>query len=251
MKLNELTCSDTKAENVCRPKRFRQKHYQAAFEKKYKNLLGIFVNPDEIEAQIKKRGFLDFKKYHVQTDQNEVLDYFRHSTLLRKGRLLSQVPKLQFDKDRLDFSEVKVNSYFASVASDLIRQKLLPVRESFSFETVMSSRDKIDFLRKSLRYGYRNYLYFIATDDPAINISRVEIRVKANGHDVPEKKIRSRYKRSLENLWDAIKLTNRAYIYDNSGEEAVIIAEITDAKTITIENHIVPFWFEKYVLDKI
>jgi predicted ABC-type ATPase len=57
----------------------------------------------------------------------------------------------------------------------------------------MSARDKIDFLDKSLRYGYRNYLYFIATDDPAINISRVEIRVKAKGHDVPEKKIRSRY----------------------------------------------------------
>jgi hypothetical protein len=113
---------------------------KAAFEKKYKNLLGIFVNPDEIEVQIKKRGFLDFKKYHVQPDQNEVLDYFRRSTLLRKGRLLSQVPKLQFNKNRLDFSEVKVNAYFASVASDFIRQKLLPVRESFSFETVMSSR---------------------------------------------------------------------------------------------------------------
>jgi predicted ABC-type ATPase len=34
---------------------------KATFEKKYKNLLGIFVNPDEIEAQIKKRGFLDLR----------------------------------------------------------------------------------------------------------------------------------------------------------------------------------------------
>lgn len=84
-----------------------------------------------------------------------------------------------------------------------------------------------------------------------LNISRVKIRVKARGHDVPEDKIRSRYERSMENLLDAIKLTSRAYIYDNSGKEAFLIAEITHGKDIRIENDTIPYWFEKYVISKV
>ena len=29
------------------------------------NLLGIFINPDEIEAKIKRSGFLDFQKFGI------------------------------------------------------------------------------------------------------------------------------------------------------------------------------------------
>ncbi len=45
----------------------------------------------------------------------------------------------------------------------------------------MSSPDKVELLEKSRRLGYRNYLYFVATDDRQINVSRVEIRVKEGG----------------------------------------------------------------------
>jgi hypothetical protein len=44
---------------------------------------------------------------------------------------------------------VKVNSYFASVLSDFIRNKLLEAKISFAFETGMSSEDKFLFLQKA------------------------------------------------------------------------------------------------------
>lgn len=71
---------------------------------------------------------------------------------------------------------------------------------TFTFETVMSSRDKVDLLCKAQQLGYRTYLYYVATEDPIINISRVKARVRRGGHWVPEDKIVSRYSASLDLL---------------------------------------------------
>ena len=49
-----------------------------------------------------------------------------------------------------------------------------------------------------------SYLYYIATSDPYINISRVKNRVILKGHDVPEDKITNRYYRSLGFLKEAV-----------------------------------------------
>jgi predicted ABC-type ATPase len=67
------------------------------------------------------------------------------------------------------------------VLADAIRRALLAQGSTFTFETVMSSRDKIDFMREAQALGYRTYLYFVATDDPEINISRVQLRVSQGG----------------------------------------------------------------------
>jgi predicted ABC-type ATPase len=61
----------------------------------------------------------------------------------------------------------------------------------------MSHPSKVALLARAQMAGYRTYLYFIATDDPAINISRVRNRVKLGGHAVPEDRIVQRYHRSL------------------------------------------------------
>lgn len=215
-----------------------------------RELLGVYVNPDEIEALIKQFNFLDFGEFEIQTDEAEILEFFQSSTLLEKADLLDEAANLRFNENRLSFHDVSVNSYFASVAADFIRQKLILGRKSFSFETVMSAPDKVKLLESSRRIGYRNYLYFVATDNPEINISRVRYRVKTGGHDVPKDKITTRYYRSLDLLLEAVKFTDRAYIFDNSGSKLLLLAEITDAERLEIKVDSVPTWFEKYVLDK-
>lgn len=216
-----------------------------------KELLGVYINPDEIEAEIKQFDFLDFAKFDIETNEAETIDFFRNSTLLEKADLLLEVEELRFEENKLDFFAVDVNAYFASVAADFIRQKLVLASKSFTFETVMSSPDKVEFLQKAQQRGYRTYLYFVATEDPNINISRVKNRVRNGGHDVPTDKITTRYFRSLELLWEAVKYTNRAYIFDNSRSELLWLAEITDAKNLEIKFNAVPSWFKKYMLDKI
>lgn len=215
------------------------------------NLLGFYINPDEIEAEINKFDFLDFGHYGIQTNRKEVLDFFQNSKLFEKADLLDDAQLLRFNENRLTFADVTVNSYYASVASDFIRQKLVLSHQSFTFETVMSSPDKINFLAKAQQFGYRTYLYYVATDSPLINISRVKYRVETGGHDVPSEKIESRYYRSLDLLSEAVKFTNRAYIFDNSGSEFQWIAEITEGKEIDIKTEYYPTWLKKYILDKI
>ena len=215
------------------------------------SLLGIYINPDEIQAEIEKFDFLDLAAYGVQTDQAEILDFFCDSTLLAKADLLDEAERLRFNQGKLDFFEVAVNAYFASVAADFIRQKLLLAGKSFSFETVMSAPDKVELLAQARRRGYRTYLYFVATDSPNINISRVAYRVKSGGHDVPPDKITTRYYRSLALLWEAVKHANRAYIFDNSTDNIIWLAELTDATSLDLKVDAVPSWFQKYVLDKI
>ena len=114
----------------------------------------------------------------------------------------------------------------------------------------MSHPKKIEVFKNAQAEGFRNYLYFVATEGPEINLSRVRIRVEKGGHDVPPKKVIDRYYRTLDNLTAAIRVTNRAYIYDNSGAKATLIAEITDGKDIEIINSNIPTWVRKYVLEK-
>lgn len=117
----------------------------------------------------------------------------------------------------------------------------------------MSHPDKVVFLKQAQAKGYRTYLYFVATDDPSIIVSRVKLRVSQGGHDVPENKIRSRYVRSLNLLWDAIRLSNRAYIFDNSkdGSDRTWLAEVTNGNEFDIKSDMFPAWFQRAVWDKI
>ena len=214
-------------------------------------LLGFYVNPDEIEKEMRDFDAVDLNHYGIRTSQAEVFEFFNNSTLLEKANLLDEVHDLKFHDDKLSFFNVGTNSYWASVTADFIRQKLLIVRASFTLETVMSSPDKVELLRNAQRLDYRTYLYFVATEDPIINVSRVGQRVRMGGHPVPEDKIVSRYYRSLNLLINAIKSTNRAYIFDNSGINHTLLAEITDGKMVETKVEPLPNWFKTYVLDRL
>ena len=61
--------------------------------------------------------------------------------------------------------------------------------------------------------------------NPEKNIQRVRERFAQGGHDVPDEDIRRRYERSLENLPAALRLANEAWIYDNSGDEPLMVLE--------------------------
>jgi predicted ABC-type ATPase len=210
--------------------------------------LGVYVNPDDIEREISITGMLDFDHFKIKVTRSQILNFLGRSSQLVEKDLAKEVARLEFENSSLYFQDVELNSYYVSAIADFLHERLIKAGTDFSFETVMSHPAKIELLRAARSKGFRNYLYYIATEDPAINISRVTVRVKEGGHDVPDAKVRSRYYRSLQNLIAAIRATDRAYIYDNSGAEAKLIAEITDGRKIEIRNASVPVWFESYVL---
>lgn len=216
-------------------------------------LLGVYLNPDEIEQEVRDQRFLDLSTYGVSATPDEVAAFFANSDLLNSAGLAESARNLTFAAGRIGFGNVAVNSYFASAVADFLRQKLLKQKASFTLETVMSHPSKLDVLQRAREAGYRTYLYFIATDDPEINISRVRNRVSQGGHAVPEDKIKHRYYRSLDLLMEAIRRTDRAYIFDNSGDKQkhTWLAEITGGQVMELKADTIPAWFKRSVMDKI
>lgn len=149
------------------------------------NLINTYVNADEIEKSAKADGFVDLTQFNVQATGDELRTFFASHALIQKEHLQDQASLFDMNGLRIDVRRLDFNSYHASVIADFIRQKLLENRVSFTFETVMSSGDKVAFMRRAQELGYRTYLYFVATDNPNININRVANRVDDGGHNVP------------------------------------------------------------------
>jgi predicted ABC-type ATPase len=67
--------------------------------------------------------------------------------------------------------------------------------------------------------GFEIVLVYIGTEAVEINLARIRNRVLAGGHDVPEKDVRRRYRRSFENLPVAIQRADHTILFDNSTED--------------------------------
>jgi predicted ABC-type ATPase len=96
------------------------------------------------------------------------------------------------------------------------REELLAAGRGIAFETVLSTPSKIDFLARAREQGYFVRVFFIGTNDPRINAARIAGRIMEGGHSVPIEKIVTRYVRSMANVSAAVRLADRAYVYDNS-----------------------------------
>ena len=99
------------------------------------------------------------------------------------------------------------------------REDCLREGKSLIFETVMSAPDKLDFIRRAKAAGYFVRVFFISTENPSINASRIARRVMKGGHDVPISKIISRYAKSIVNCTSIAKEVDRLYVYDNSVDD--------------------------------
>jgi len=108
----------------------------------------------------------------------------------------------------------------AAKLSAQMRENCINEGKSLIFETVLSADDKIDFIQRAKVKGYFIRLFFVGTDSPTINASRIAQRVMEGGHDVPITKIISRFSKSIANCCIVSKMVDRAYVYDNSVEFA-------------------------------
>lgn len=111
-----------------------------------------------------------------------------------------------------------------------LREKCLHDHQSLIFETVLSAEDKIDFIKRAKEAGFFIRLFFVSTNHPSVNASRIARRVMKGGHDVPISKVITRYYKSIVNCRTASKYADRTYVYDNTVEntEAKILFRMTD-----------------------
>lgn len=214
-------------------------------------LIKTYVNADELEKEAKASGFIDLSAFGILITLPELLAFHAEHHLLIKKGMIEQAERISLSGTKVDYRRVQVDSYFASVISDLIRQRLIDREMSFTFETVMSHPSKVEIMKEAQARGYRTYLYFVSTENPEINVDRVAIRVQDGGHPVDPSAVRARYTRSLGLLSEAVSASNRAYIFDNSGDRAVLLAEVTDGTQLEYRTEDIPDWFFEAYVDKV
>lgn len=225
----------------------------SAIQELYK--CGAFINADLIERKLESDLSINlFEEYSLICEPDAFNIFISTSGKSWRNKALDDGINitLQFNDNNLVVPD-EPSSYDAAIAADFIRHQCLKRGETFTFETVLSHPSKIDFLKSAQNSGFSNYLYFICTVDPEINIGRVAKRVKEGGHAVPEDKIVERYYSSLANLPELIKVTHRTFLFDNSSlnnEEYIKpIAEIEDAEKLTLYRDDIPWWVEQHVLE--
>ncbi|MCB9224154.1 MAG: AAA family ATPase [Crocinitomicaceae bacterium] len=214
--------------------------------------LGVFVNADEIEKDFRTTGKLSLYKFRFKSNTLELRNFLVSSTRIKEV-LNSENPELLFHvRENHIYFKGEVNSYVAATLAAFIRESLLSKGRSFSFETVFSHESKLEIMKKAKELGYRVYFYFLTTDDPEINVDRVNLRVALKGHPVPEDKIVKRYYRSLDLMYDAVRISTRSYLFDNSGKFYEMVAQIDYGKHVEMLDYDndIPNWFIKYFYEK-
>lgn len=211
--------------------------------------IGHYINADDLEKQLREEGFVSLKNYNVESlKEKDFQKLIKSHSIFRKARKEGHFIDLHLKENKVLKPDESILSYEAALLADILRNEILKLGKKFAFETVMSHNSKIEFLKETKQNGYKNYLYYVSTESPLININRVEERVRKGGHSVDPAKIESRYFDSLKLLRKAVKHTYRSFIIDNSGRKPQLIAEIYDGKEVIYKRSTIPNWVDKYLL---
>ena len=106
-------------------------------------------------------------------------------------------------------------------------ERALQHRERVMYETTLSDRKRsLNLLQHARNLGFETWVFYIGLDDPQMHLERVVQRSSVGGHDVPDADILRRFERSRANLPAAIRLADRAMIYDNSGRDFKLAASL-------------------------
>jgi predicted ABC-type ATPase len=108
-----------------------------------------------------------------------------------------------------------IHAYDAARVAAETRSKLIERGESFIAETVCSHPSKLELIDSAHAAGYTVILHAVLIPED-LAVLRVRHRVEAGGHDVPEHKIRERYRRLWNIAAAAAIRADSATFYDNS-----------------------------------
>ena len=130
-----------------------------------------------------------------------------------------------------------------------MRYECLEQGRDFVFETVFSSPEKLEFLKKAKEAGFFIWFFYVCTSDPSINVARITQRYLNGGHEVPISKVISRYYKSLLNAEEAIAFVDRSYVYDNSIDDQLprLLYRTIDGELFKRYTEEIPNWAQTII----
>jgi len=119
-------------------------------------------------------------------------------------------------RDFMHIDDIAERNFLAWQQCNSLRESLVVQGVSFGFETVGSHPSKVELLKEAKGLGFTVILLFVGTENPEINIARIEHRVALGGHGVSATKVRARYQRTMKLLKNYFDVADIATVWDNS-----------------------------------
>ena len=111
--------------------------------------------------------------------------------------------------------------------------RLIQARKTFAWETTLSGRTTIAWVRKAKEAGYFIKLVFIWIQSLEESIDRIRLRVREGGHDVPVRDVRRRFLKTLRNFFnDFCPLADAWKLFDNSKDSLRLIAVRKNGRSV-------------------
>ncbi len=116
-------------------------------------------------------------------------------------------------------------------------KKLLKEGKDFAFETTLSTKSYVSFLKSAQQKGYSILLVYFWLESVELAKSRVAERVKKGGHNILPATIERRYHRGIKNFFGLYQdAVDTWVIYNNSNATPEIIASGVEKRATTIYN---------------
>lgn len=96
----------------------------------------------------------------------------------------------------------------------------------FAFETTLSGINYLARLKSLKERGYAIHIFFLWIPDVRLSLARIASRVKRGGHGIPEKVVRRRFHKGIENFFKHYRpILDSWMLFDNSADTPQDIAE--------------------------
>ena len=104
--------------------------------------------------------------------------------------------------------------------------ELLLEGADFAFETTLSTKTFVAFIKEAQSKGYKVTLLYFWLESPEMAYQRVAARVSKGGHNIPVDVIERRYYRGIKNLFGLyIPICDRWIVVNNIGEHPETVAK--------------------------
>lgn len=168
-----------------------------------------------------------------------------------RAREIHEYPEDFYDIDEMRKKYGDVNSpetyEKARAELDRIIDGHVKSKETFGFETVFSNPERIKAILKIREQGYDLTGIFACTGDVKINDSRVRMRYRSGGHDVPVKAIIRDHHLSIVNLVENYEKFSRIIFQDTRNDPPTAVGykegEVLQINTGPLET---PSWFSPF-----
>jgi len=109
-----------------------------------------------------------------------------------------------------------------------------------AFETTLGGKSVTAKILQATK-THAVFIWFCGLSSPELHIARVEARVAAGGHPIPEEKIRERYSQAQMNLIKLMPHVAYIKVYDNSAEapadgtvpDPILVLEMENGQVIS------------------